>query len=240
MEDRSQSGGPRHVAVIMDGNGRWAQARGRSRQLGHDVGAKRVNEVVRACPDLGIDHLTLFAFSTENWKRPQAEVAGLMGLFRRYLMKEMTNFVSEGLMVRFVGDRRQLDAKLSSLMDEAEQRTRDCDGPRLTVALNYGGRDEIARVARGIAADAAGGRLDPEDVDEREFERRLDTFPAPHPDLVIRTGGETRISNFLLWQCAYAEFEFVDTLWPDFTAQRFAAVVERYGARERRYGAVMA
>jgi undecaprenyl diphosphate synthase len=232
--------GPRHVAIIMDGNGRWAQARGRPRLFGHHSGARRVREIVTACPDLGVKYLTIFAFSTENWKRTQSEVAGLMSLFRRYIMKEMQAFVKENVQVRFIGDRPRLDAKLRSLMDEAEEMTRHCTGTNLTIALNYGGRDEVSRAAKRLAHDVASGRLDPEDIDEETLPKYLDTYVLPDPDLVIRTSGEARISNFLLWQSAYAEYEFIDTLWPDFTPDVFTELLKSYGARDRRFGAVTA
>ncbi|WP_371223960.1 isoprenyl transferase [Roseovarius sp. 2305UL8-3] len=233
-------GGPRHVAIIMDGNGRWAQARGRPRLFGHHAGARRVREIVSACPDLGVEYLTIFAFSTENWKRTQTEVAGLMSLFRRYIMKEMQEFVKENVRVRFIGDRPRLDKKLRSLMDEAEAMTRGCTGTNVTIALNYGGRDEVSRATKRLAQDVADGRLDPADVDEETLPKYLDTYVLPDPDLVIRTSGEARISNFLLWQSAYAEYEFIDTLWPDFTREAFTELLSGYGARDRRFGAVPA
>ena len=232
--------GPRHVAIIMDGNGRWAQARGRPRLFGHHAGARRVREVVEACPHLGIKYLTVFAFSTENWKRTQVEVAGLMSLFRRYIIKETRTLADNGIRVRFIGDRVRLDSKLIELMDSLEEETKDNDLVHLTVALNYGGRDEVARATKRLARDVAEGRLKPEDVDEETLPKYLDTRVLPDPDLVIRTSGEARISNFLLWQSAYSEYEFIDTLWPDFTAAELERLCRNYGARERRYGAVLA
>jgi len=232
--------GPRHVAIIMDGNGRWAQRRGRPRLFGHHAGAKRVREIVEACPDLGVGYVTIFAFSTENWKRTQSEVAGLMSLFRRYITKEARSLLGENVRVRFIGDRVRLDAKLVTLMDELEQLTAGCTGVNLTIAINYGGRDEVARATKRLAEDVAAGRLDPASVDEETLPKYLDTCVLPDPDLVIRTSGEARISNFLLWQSAYAEYEFVDTLWPDFSADEFGALVGAYGSRERRYGGVKA
>ncbi|MEM6588587.1 MAG: isoprenyl transferase [Pseudomonadota bacterium] len=237
---REPGNGPRHVAIIMDGNGRWAQGRGRPRLFGHHAGARRVREIVTACPDLGVEYVTIFAFSTENWKRTQSEVAGLMSLFRRYIMKEMQAFVKENVRVRFIGDRPRLDAKLRGLMDEAEEMTQHCTGTNLTIALNYGGRDEVSRAAKRLAADVASGRLSPDDIDEETLPKYLDTYVLPDPDLVIRTSGEARISNFLLWQSAYAEYEFIDTLWPDFTAEVFTELLQGYGARDRRYGAATA
>lgn len=235
---KPQPAGPSHVAIIMDGNGRWAQARGRPRLFGHHAGARRVREVVEACPGLGIKYLTVFAFSTENWKRTQVEVAGLMSLFRRYIIKETRTLVESGTRVRFIGDRVRLDSKLIRLMDELEEKTRDNDSVHLTIALNYGGRDEVARATQRLARDVAEGRLDPADVDEETLPKYLDTRVLPDPDLVVRTSGEARISNFLLWQSAYSEYEFIDTLWPDFTAAELKRLCHNYGARERRFGAV--
>ncbi len=232
--------GPKHVAIIMDGNGRWAQARGRPRLFGHHAGARRVREVVEACPGLGIKYLTVFAFSTENWKRTQVEVAGLMSLFRRYIIKETRTLAENGIRVRFIGDRVRLDAKLIDLMDSLEEATKDNDLVHLTVALNYGGRDEVARATKRLARDVAEGQLKPEDVDEETLPKYLDTRVLPDPDLVIRTSGEARISNFLLWQSAYSEYEFIDTLWPDFTAAELERLCRNYGSRERRFGAVLA
>ena len=229
---------PRHVAVIMDGNGRWAQARGRPRLYGHHAGAKRVREIVEACPDLGVEYLTIFAFSTENWKRTQAEVSGLMRLFRRYLTREAQALFENGVRVRFIGDRIRLEEPLVRMMDDLELLTAGNARVHLTVALNYGGRDEVARATKRMAREVAAGRLDPEKVDETTLARFLDTCVLPDPDLVIRTSGEARISNFLLWQSAYAEYEFVDTLWPDFSRDEFARVVRNYARRERRFGAL--
>ena len=238
--EAEKSTGPRHIAIIMDGNGRWAQSRGRPRLFGHHAGAKRVREIVEACPDLGVKYLTIFAFSTENWKRTQVEVAGLMGLFRRYIAKEARALKDEGVSVRFIGDRVRLDDKLVGLMDELELFTSDNDKVHLTIALNYGGRDEVSRATKRLAQDVAAGRLDPEKVDEETLPKYLDTYVLPDPDLVIRTSGEARISNFLLWQSAYAEYEFIDTLWPDFSPEIFAGLVKNYGRRERRFGGVIA
>jgi undecaprenyl diphosphate synthase len=231
---------PAHVAIIMDGNGRWAQKRGRPRLFGHHAGARKVREILEACPDLGVKYLTIFAFSTENWKRTQTEVAGLMSLFRRYLEREAQELFDSGVCVRFIGDRVRLDDKLVSLMDDLELRTAGNDRVHLTVALNYGSRDEVTRAAKRLAYEIEQGRLTHEDVDAETLARFLDTHVLPDPDLVIRTSGEARISNFLLWQSAYAEYEFVDTLWPDFTAEEFARVLRDYGKRDRRFGAVRA
>ncbi|MEH6390849.1 MAG: polyprenyl diphosphate synthase [Sulfitobacter sp.] len=232
------SGAPRHVAIIMDGNGRWATQRGRPRLFGHHAGAKRVREIVEACPDFGVEYLTIFAFSTENWKRTQVEVAGLMSLFRRYIAKETRALKAEGVRVRFIGDRVRLDAKLIRLMTELEQETETNSRVNLTIALNYGGRDEVARATQRLAQDVASGLLDPDEIDEETLPRYLDTRVLPDPDLVIRTSGEARISNFLLWQSAYAEYEFIDTLWPDFSKAEFGALCASFGGRDRRFGGV--
>ncbi len=237
-EKPEQSGRPTHVAIIMDGNGRWAQSRGKPRLFGHRAGARRVRQIVESCPDLGVKYLTIFAFSTENWKRTQAEVSGLMMLFRRYIQKETQALVDNGIRVRFIGDRVKLDKKLVGLMDELERVTAHNELVNMTVALNYGGRDEVARATKRLAEEVAAGRLKPEDVDEETLPRFLDTCVLPDPDLVIRTSGEARVSNFLLWQSAYSEYEFIDTLWPDFTPEIFAEVLNKYGTRERRFGAV--
>lgn len=240
MKDAAQSKGPRHVAIIMDGNGRWAQQRGRPRLMGHHAGAKRVREIVEACPDHGVEYLTIYAFSTENWKRTQSEVAGLMSLFRRYIEKEANALRAENVRVRFIGDRMQLDPKLVRLMDDLEDRTKDCTRVNLTIAINYGSRDEVGRAIKILARDVKAGQLDPERIDEQTLTRYLDTCVLPDPDLVIRTSGEARVSNFLLWQSAYAEYEFSETLWPDYSAAEFAKSIDRFKNRDRRFGGVKA
>jgi undecaprenyl diphosphate synthase len=237
---RAPARGPNHVALIMDGNGRWAQQRGRPRLMGHHAGARRVKEIVRACPRHGVKYLTVFAFSTENWRRTQIEVAGLMKLFRRYIRQEAHELLASGVRVRFIGDRVRLDGKLVRLMDELELLTSGNDDVHLTVALNYGARDELGRATKRLAVEVAAGRVDPETVNETTLARFLDTCLLPDPDLVVRTSGEARISNFLLWQSAYAEYDFIDTLWPDFTPEVFAQVLAAYALRERRFGAVPA
>lgn len=231
---------PAHVAIIMDGNGRWAQQRGRRRLYGHHHGARRVSDIVEACPGIGIRYLTIFAFSTENWKRTQEEVAGLMSLFRRYILREAQRLLTKGVRVRFIGDRVRLDPKLVQMMDDLEQLTAQNDLVHLTVALNYGGRDEVTRATRRLASEIARGTIAPEDVNAETLARFLDTVTLPDPDLVIRTSGEARISNFLLWQSAYSEYEFVDTLWPDFTPDHLRAVIANFARRDRRFGAVRA
>ncbi len=233
------AGGPEHVAIIMDGNGRWATAKGWPRLVGHRKGAERVKEIVRCAPDLGIRWLTVYAFSTENWKRSTREVLGLMGLFARYIQREAEEMSAEGVRMRFIGERRRLDPKLQDLMAWIEERTRNNTRLNLTVAINYGGRDEITRAVQAIAAQVQAGQLDPAAVDHACLSAVLDTRDLPDPDLVIRTSGETRVSNFLLWQSAYSEYEFSPVLWPDFTPEVLAEIVTRYGHRERRFGAVL-
>jgi undecaprenyl diphosphate synthase len=227
-----------HVAIIMDGNGRWATQRGWPRLVGHRRGAERVREIVEAAPGLGIRWLTIYAFSTENWKRSTEEVLGLMSIFARYIQREADRLAAEGVRLRFIGDRRRLDPRLQRLMAGIEARTAGLSRLHLTVAINYGGRDEILRAARRLAAEVAAGRLDPADVTEAAFAEWLDTGGLPDPDLVVRTSGETRVSNFLPWQTAYAEFEFTPTLWPDFTPAELHGILQRFASRERRFGAV--
>ena len=237
MADTPAPPPPSHVAIIMDGNGRWAVNRGWPRLVGHRRGAERVKEIVAACPALGIRWLTVYAFSTENWKRSTEEVLGLMGIFSRYIESEAERMNAEGVRLRFIGDRGRLDRRLQGLMARIEEHTAHNDRVNLTVAINYGGRNEIARVARDLARRVAAGEISPDDVDEAMFDAALDTRFLPEPDLVIRTSGETRVSNFLLWQSAYAEYEFTPTLWPDFTPEELAAILQRFGGRERRFGA---
>lgn len=234
----SASGTPRHVAIIMDGNGRWATSKGWPRLVGHRKGAERVKEIVRAAPDLGVEYLTMYAFSTENWKRSTEEVLGLMGLFARYIKGEAEALSAEGVRMRFIGDRGRLDQRLQDLMHWIEDRTKGNSRLNLTVAINYGGRDELVRATRRIAERVASGTLDPAEIDEASLDDALDSADIPDPDLVIRTSGETRVSNFLLWQAAYAEFEFSPVLWPDFTPEVMAEILGRFGKRDRRFGGV--
>lgn len=233
-----QPGSPLHVAVIMDGNGRWATDRGWPRLVGHRKGAERVRQLVQACPDLGIRYLTLYAFSTENWKRSTEEVLGLMSLFARYIKREAGRMNTEGVRLRFIGDRTRLDPKLQALCDWIEAETSANDRLFLSVAINYGGRDEITRAMRAMARDVAEGKLAPAEIDALRISDYLDTSFLPDPDLVIRTSGETRVSNFLLWQAAYSEYVFTPVLWPDFTPEIMRALLTTYLARERRFGGV--
>ena len=227
---------PVHVAIIMDGNGRWAKLRGLPRTAGHRRGVEAVREAVKASVDLGIGYLTLYGFSSENWNRPPPEVDDLMGLLRFYLRGEIAELHRQGVRVRSIGDRARLAPDIVRLIEEAEERTRDNVKLNLTIALSYGGRNEILRAVRMIADDVAAQRLAAGAVDEAAFEARLFTLGLPDPDLVIRTSGEQRISNFLLWQSAYSELVFDDCLWPDFGRENLRRAVEEYRRRERRYG----
>ena len=228
---------PAHVAIIMDGNGRWARKRGLPRLAGHKQGVETVKKIVSACPDLGVTHLTLFAFSTENWKRSVEEVNGLMQLFRFYMAREAERLLNEDVRVRFIGSRDRLPHDVVRKMQELEKQTSEKSRFNLTVALNHGGRDEIARATQRVVAKVATGELAPEDVTEATINAHLDTAGLPDPCLVIRTSGEFRVSNFLLWQAAYSEYEFVETCWPDFTPDMLASIIDRFGQRERRFGA---
>ena len=224
----------RHVAIIMDGNGRWARNRGWPRLVGHRKGAERVKQIVRACPDLGVNWLTVYAFSTENWKRSTEEVLGLMSIFARYIEREAEGLAAEGVRLRFIGARGRLDAKLQRLMAGIEARTAGNSRLNLTVAINYGGRDELVRASAELGRRIAAGEIgEPTEADLADC---LDTAGFPDPDLVIRTSGETRVSNFLPFQAAYAEYEFSKTLWPDFTPDHLAEILDRFGLRERRFG----
>jgi undecaprenyl diphosphate synthase len=228
---------PRHVAIIMDGNGRWAKARGLPRALGHQRGAESVRHIVEAAREMGIAYLTLYAFSSENWKRPPAEIGDLMGLLRLYLRRELAELHRNGVRLRVIGDRTRLARDIVSLLDEGERMTASNSVLNLVLAINYGSHAEILSAVRRIAQDAAQGRLDAAAIDEATFHRYLETADIPDPDLVIRTSGEQRLSNFLLWQAAYAELVFMDTLWPDFDKNCLRDAVHEFHRRERRYGA---
>jgi undecaprenyl diphosphate synthase len=228
---------PTHIAVIMDGNGRWAAARRLPRVMGHRRGVEAVRTVVEACNDLGIRYLTLYAFSSENWKRPPTEVDDLMWLLRRYLRQEAERLDAKGVRVRMIGNRAALAPDIVSLMDEIEGRTRANTGLTLILAVNYGGQDEIVAAARALAEDVRAGRLDPAEITKDHFAAQLTTRDLPDPDLVIRTSGEQRLSNFLLWQTAYAELLFVDVLWPDFSRATLEDAIAVFHRRDRRFGA---
>ena len=228
---------PTHIAIIMDGNGRWAKARFLPRIAGHQRGAEVVRETVTHCRELGVTYLTIYAFSSENWKRSSAEVDDLMGLLRIYLERELDALVRDGVKLRFIGDRQRLADDIIELIEGSERRTRDNAGLTLTVALNYGGRDEIVQATRRIAEAAAAGSLDTRMIDQALFEGYLDTAGIPDPDLLIRTSGEQRISNFLLWQSAYTELVFIPVLWPDFDKDQLEGAINEFHRRDRRYGA---
>ncbi|MDG2480891.1 MAG: isoprenyl transferase [Alphaproteobacteria bacterium] len=229
---------PNHVAVIMDGNGRWAKLRGLPRAAGHQAGAEAVRRTLKACIDLGIGHLTIFAFSSENWRRPEQEVDDLMGLLRFYLKKEISHLKGRGIRLGFIGDRTGLAPDILEIMSHAEQQTAKGDRLCVTVALNYGARDEIVRAMRSLGQDIAQGRISPDAIDEALITARLDTKNIPDPDLIIRTSGEQRLSNFLAWQGAYAELVFAPVLWPDFGRADLDAALDEYQKRDRRYGEV--
>ncbi len=228
----------RHVAIIMDGNGRWASQRSLPREEGHRAGAESVRRILRAAIELSIPYLTVFAFSSENWRRPGHEVGHLMDLVRFHLSNEKDELVSKGIRVGFIGDRSGLDRDVLGLMSDMERATADGTALTVTVALNYGARDEIVRAARALATDCVSGNLEARMLDEEGFARHLDTSALPDPDLIIRTGGEQRLSNFLAWQGAYAELVFLDVPWPEFSRDDLEAAVGEFHRRDRRYGAV--
>ncbi len=239
MDDRSVDV-PAHVAIIMDGNGRWARARGLPRTEGHRRGVEAVRKTVRYAVRHGIDYLTLFSFSSENWSRPPSEVAELLTLLRMFIRSDISELDANNVKIRIIGARDDLSDELLALLEEAETRTVSNTGLNLVVAFNYGGRDEILRAARRIAESALSGRLDPQAITEDVFSEALDTKGIPDPDLILRTSGEQRLSNFLLWQAAYAEFVFVPTYWPDFDDTNFDAAIAEFRARDRRFGRVEA
>ena len=230
---------PGHVAIILDGNGRWAKSKGMPRNYGHTAGAKNVETICRACHDIGIKYLTVYAFSTENWSRPKDEVAALMLLLRNYLKTCRKTASKNNMRVRVIGDRRGLDSDIVETIADLEEYTKAFDGLNFTIALNYGSRDELVRAINRIEKDRREGKLDAgEGISESLISSYLDTFDIPDPDLLIRTSGEQRLSNFLLWQCAYTEFYFADVHWPDFDENELKKAVEAYSKRDRRYGNV--
>jgi undecaprenyl diphosphate synthase len=234
--DAPDPGRPIHVGIIMDGNGRWAQARGLPRIEGHRRGVEAVRGAVRSAIELGLRYLTIYSFSSENWSRPAAEVSDLMGLLKRFIRNDLADLHHNNVRVRIIGLRRNLSADLQALLNEAEDLTRGNGGLTLIVAFNYGARQEIVEAARKLALEAAAGRLDPAHIDEAAFGARLDTAGIPDPDLLIRTSGEQRLSNFLLWQAAYAELVFLPMHWPDFDHAAFQSALAQYASRERRFG----
>lgn len=231
---------PRHVAIIMDGNGRWAAARGLPRVEGHRRGVEALRRTLRAAGEIGIQFITIFSFSSENWSRPASEIRDLMGLLRRFIRNDLAELHKNGIRIRVIGERDNLDADVRRLLEEAEELTRDNDRLTLVVAFNYGARQEIAGAVRRIAEEVAAGKLDAASIDANTVSRFLDAPDLPDPDLIIRTSGEQRLSNFLLWQAAYSELVFVSTFWPDFDRGTLENAIAEYSKRERRFGGLTA
>jgi undecaprenyl diphosphate synthase len=231
---------PRHVAMIMDGNGRWAAERGLPRSAGHKVGIDALRRAIKAASDFGIEYLTIYSFSTENWSRPKSEVTFLLELLRRFIRQDVAELHASGVNIKIIGTRDDLEPSMVKLLDDAEQLTATNSKLKLVVAFNYGSRQEIVRAAQKLAMQVQAGTLKLESINGDMLASQLDTFGIPDPDLLIRTGGEERISNFLLWQCAYAEFVFVPEYWPDFNAEIFARALDVFRARDRRFGGVKA
>lgn len=236
MTDKSEKKPPRHVAIIMDGNNRWAKARGLPSLSGHKAGVEAVRQVIAGCVEQGVDALTLFAFSSENWKRPPLEVKGLMELFRFALNREVKKLHKNNIRLRVIGDKSRFSEGLQRKIAEAELLTAECDGLQLNIAANYGGRWDIVNAARQLAAQCASGELQPDAIDESLFSRYVSLGDLPEPDLCIRTAGEQRISNFLIWQFAYTEFYYADCYWPDFGKERLLQAFADFSGRERRFG----
>ena len=231
---------PRHVAIIMDGNGRWAARRGLPRSAGHKAGVDALRRAVKAAADFGIEYLTIYSFSSENWSRPAAEVSFLLDLLRRFIRQDVAELHRSGVKITVVGSRADLESGIVSLLDEAERLTRENSKLNLVVAFNYGSRQEIGRAMSAIARKIESGEISAADISPELISLNLDTAGIPDPDLLIRTGGEQRISNFLLWQCAYTEFVFVDEFWPDFTHEIFARALDEFRLRDRRFGGIEA
>ncbi|HIW15629.1 MAG TPA: isoprenyl transferase [Firmicutes bacterium] len=236
--DRSQRRLPRHVGIIMDGNGRWAQKRGLPRSAGHTVGAQNFKKITRYCASIGIEYLTVYAFSTENWKRSKTEVRALMRLFQQYLEESLRDFLDENIKVRFIGDTTAFSPKLQKLIEETKRVCEHRTGMVLNIAMNYGGRAEIVHAVQALARDVQQGLLTPDAIDEQAIASRLYTAGQPDPDLIIRPSGEMRVSNFLLWQSAYTEYVVSDILWPDFTPEDLEQALDDYCLRHRRFGGV--
>lgn len=229
---------PQHIAIILDGNGRWAKKRGLPRNMGHVEGSKTVEKICSEAHALGIKYLTVYAFSTENWKRPKEEVDALMNLLRKYIKSCMKNAEKNQMRMRIIGDKTGLADDLQKSIAELEETTKVYDGLNLQIALNYGSRDEMVRAMRKLCTDCKDGKIEPEQIDENLFENYLDTADIPNPDLMIRTSGEQRLSNYLLWQLAYAEFYFTDVLWPDFSKGDLVKAIEYFNSRDRRFGGI--
>lgn len=235
-EPQRNDAAPRHVAIIMDGNGRWASKHGLPRAVGHRNGVEAVRRTVRAAIELGIPYLTLYSFSSENWTRPVDEIDDLMGLMKRFIRRDLAELHHNGVKIRVIGERANVDPELMTLIDEAVELTRNNEAITLIIAFNYGARAEIAKAARALAEQVAAGTLQPRDIDVEAMSGALDTAGIPDPDLLVRTSGEMRISNFLLWQCAYTEFVFLDAYWPDFGRELLEEAIACFRARERRFG----
>ena len=229
---------PNHVAIILDGNGRWAKKRMMPRQYGHAKGAQVVEQICEDAWNMGIQYLTVYAFSTENWNRPDSEVKILMDIFSKYMVDKLQKVGQKNMKIRFIGERSRLDKSMIEKIENLEESTKDNTGLNFTVALNYGSRDEMVRAMRKMAAEIKEGKLEPEDITEEKYNTYLDTAELPDPDLLIRTSGEQRLANYLLWQLAYTEFYFTDVMWPDFNKEELAKAVEWYANRDRRYGKV--
>ena len=229
---------PTNLGIIMDGNGRWAKNRGLPRTAGHVTGAQVFRKIAKYCDQCGVRYLTVYAFSTENWRRPKDEVESIMNLLRQYLKESLEDFQRENIVVRFIGNREELAQDIRELIEDAEATTANKSGMVLNIALNYGGQQEITAAARSLASKVASGELQPEDIDETMIERSLYTEDQPPVDLILRPSGEYRLSNFLIWQCAYAEFVFMDVLWPDFKEEDLDRAFEEYARRDRRFGGV--
>ena len=229
---------PQHIAIILDGNGRWAKKKGMPRNYGHAQGSKNVERICEEAYKMGVKYLTVYAFSTENWNRPKDEVDALMKLLRNYMKTCLKTAAKNDMKVRVIGDKTGLDEDIRNRIAELEEATKDNGGLNFQIALNYGSRDEIVRAVRRVSEDVKEGKVKPEDIDEKMFETYLDTHGIPDPDLMIRTSGELRLSNYLLWQLAYTEFYFTDIPWPDFTKEELSKAIEQYNRRDRRYGGV--
>ena len=229
---------PRHIAIIMDGNGRWAKRRGLPRTAGHAAGAETFRRVATYCKEIGLDYLTVYAFSTENWKRPAEEVSAIMGLLKKYLLEAIGKMERDRVKMEFFGDLSPLTPELRELIERTREISKHYESCQVNICLNYGGRDEILRAARGFARDCAQGKADPDSLTEEQFSGKLFSHGVPDPDLIIRPSGELRLSNFLLWQAAYAEFYFTDVLWPDFSNEELLRAIADFQGRKRRYGGV--
>jgi undecaprenyl diphosphate synthase len=238
--EESKNCTPRHVAIIMDGNGRWAAQRGSPRAAGHRQGVEALRRAVRAAGELGIEYLTIYSFSAENWSRPASEISFLLDLLRRFIRTDVAELHQAGVRISIIGDRQGLEPGIVALLEEAEFLTRENSTLKLVVAFNYGSRQEITRAAQTIARKVADGKIDPGDITPAVFANHLDTGGMPDPDLLIRTGGEQRLSNYLMWQCAYTEFVFTPEYWPDFTVEVFRRCIAEYQSRDRRFGGLKA